>query len=148
MDVYNPPPKLVHHRIDTRTYRVDYYVEEVPWEVQNAEQGTSDGDCGRRVVERVFQARWGQWCNDYYKASRWEHSMGGGTPDTLWEKVVFPPKEYPEPFLERWGVRCTDRRWDSIRNRRNKRTRTHSLQRRCVSRGKVHVLTSKEALYA
>lgn len=30
----------------------------------------------------------------------------------------------------------------------SKRTRTHSLQRRCVSRGNVHVLTPKEVLYA
>ena len=142
--IFDPPRWLLGSR-DTRTNRVR---RGVPWEVLDAEQGTSDRWC-RGVVDSAVCVHWGflyktgiagfrrapslEWisANRYLNVSRTSESS-----------------EFATALLFCWGTRIHKRRWVYSRLLQQARDRNFSASKQGVSRNKLRSVTSKEALYA
>lgn len=150
--IFDPPPRLLFGSRYGRTdLGIGYYVEEVPWEAQDAEQGTSD-DRRRRwgVVDSTLKFLRGLLYrsnpvglnrSDAYPLGRTSEQRG-------YCSYSNTAKEYPTTYTKCRNLQGHNRRW--VYNRRLLQTRNsnHSASKRGVSRGALPRVTSKEALYA
>lgn len=146
---FDPPRRLLGPK-DTQTdLGIGYYVEEAPWEAQNAEQGTSDDGWRRGVVDSTIKFHRGL----LYRSN----------PVGLNRSVAYPlgrksehgycndsntSKEYPTTYTKCRTLQGHNRRWVYSRRLRQTRNSNHSESKRGVSRGALQSVISKEALYA
>lgn len=145
------PPRWLLGPKDTRTNLfLDYYVEgEVPWEAQNAEQGTSDDRWRRGVVDSAVCVHWGFLYKTEIAGFRRAPSLGG-IPANRYLNVSRTSRsnEVALSLLFCWGTRIHKRRWVYSRLLQQARDRNFSASKQGVSRNKLRSVTSKEALYA
>lgn len=144
---FDPPRRVLGFR-DTQT-NLKYYVEEVPWEVLDAEQGTSDDGWCRGVVDSTIKFHRGLLYrsnpmglnrSDAYPLER--KSEHGYCNDSN------TSKEYPTTYTKCRTLQGHNRRWVYSRKLLQTRNSNHSESKRGVSRGALQSMISKEALYA
>lgn len=141
---FDPPDRVLGSR-DTQT-DLKYYVEEVPWEVQNAEQGTSDGWWRRGVVDSTMQVHRGLLFRSNSTGLKRSNSLEWASKHRYCDGSS-ASREYPDTFRDCWSIRYYKSRWVSS-GRGKTRNRHHIATKRCVSRATLSSVTSKEALYA
>ena len=141
------PPRWVLGSKNTQTdLRRGYYVEEVPWEAQDAEQGTSDGGRRRGVVDSTIQVHRGLLYRSNPTGLKQSNPLGG-TPKRRYCDGSSASKEYPDTLRDCWSSRHSKSRWVPS-GRRQARRKHHIATKRCVSRAIHRSVVSKEALYA
>lgn len=146
---FDPPRRLLGSK-DTQTdLGRDYYVEEAPWEAQNAEQGTSDDGRCRGVVDSAVCVHWGFLYKTEIAGFRRAPSLGGISANRyLNVSRTSRSNEVALSLLFCWGTRIHKRRWVYSRLLQQARDRNFSASKQGVSRNKLRSVISKEALYA
>lgn len=148
--IFDPPPRLL---FGSRYGRTDlgrgYYVEEVPWEAQNAEQGTSDDGWRRGVVDSTIKFHRGL----LYRSNPMGLNRSGEYPLGRKSEHGYcndsnTSKEYPTTYTRCRPLQGHNRRGVYSRRLLQTRNSNHSESKRGVSRGALQSVTSKEALYA
>lgn len=147
---FDPPPRRLSGSRDTQTdLRRGYYVEEVPWEAQNAEQGTSDDRRRRGVVDSAVCVHWGFLYKTEIAGFRRAPSLGRISANRyLNVSRTSGSNEVALSLLFCWGTQIHKRRWVYSRLLQQARDRNFSASKRGVSRNKLRSVTFKEALYA
>ena len=146
--IFDPPPRLL---FGSRYRRTDlgrgYYVEEVPWEAQNAEQGSSDDGWCRGVVDYAILSYRRHLCTDNASTSRREHCLGRESRPHYYD-VACATAECTKTYVGRWSCGDHTTQRHSCRTRWHTRNSLPHSTRQYISRGTLRSLTSKEALYA
>ena len=148
---FDPPRRVLGSRNTRTDLRRGYYVEEVPWEAQDAEQGTSyDGRC-RRGVDSTVHVHRGLLYRSIANGSRREYHLGRES-EPGYPNGSNTSEEYTgslrEPTRCSLPVASIKRNWVPSRRRVRIFTTDHSVSKQCIPRNKLHSVTSKEALYA
>lgn len=140
------PPRRVLGSKHTRT---NLGRLEDPWEAQDAEQGTSDGEWCKGVVDYTVQVHRGL----LYRFGPTEprqtnHFSRTSGPWYFYGSSV--SKEHSATFIQHWSVRHHKSRWVSsgIRGREQTRIKHYSASKRSATRATLRRVISKEALYA
>lgn len=146
---FDPPRRLSGSR-DARTdLGRGYYVEEVPLEAQDGEQGTSDDGWCRGVVDSTTQFHRGLlYRSNPVGLNRSDAYPLGRKSEHGYCNDSNTPKEYPTTYTKCRTLQGHNRRWVYSRRLRQTRNSNHSESKRGVSRGVLQSVTSKEALYA
>nr|DAS36753.1 MAG TPA: hypothetical protein [Caudoviricetes sp.] len=145
---FDPPPRRLSGSQDTQT-NLEYYVEEDPWEAQNAEQGTSDDRWCRGVVDSAIKFHRGLLYKTEIAGFRRAPSLGGISANRyLNVSRTSRSNEVALSLLFCWGTRIHKRRGVYSRLLQQARDRNFSASKQGVSRNKLRSVTSKEALYA
>lgn len=150
LPVYFDPPRRALGSTNPRTnLRRGYYVEEGPWEAQDAEQGTSDDGRRRGVVDSTVQIH----RRLLYTSNPMGLNRADGCPLERNSERGYcndsnTSKEYPTT-LPTWGsIRGHNRSWVYSKSLLPPRNSNHSVSKRGVSRDALQRVISKEALYA
>ena len=147
LPIYFDPPRGVLGSKDTQTdLRREYYVGEVLWEAQDAEQETSDDGRRRRVVDSIIQVHRGLLYKSNSTGLKQSNSLGGTSKHRYCDGSS-TSKEYPDTFRDCGSSRYYKSRWVSS-GRRQARRKHHNVTKRCLPRATYRSVTSKEALYA
>ena len=145
---FDPPPRRVLGSKHAQTnLGIGYYVEEVPWEAQNAEQGASDDRWCRGVVDYAILSYRRHLCTDNASTSRREHCLGRESRSHYYD-VACATAECTKTYVGRWSCGDHTTQRHSCRTRWHTRNSLPHSTRQYISRGTLRSLTSKEALYA
>lgn len=147
--IFDPPRLLFGSRYGQTDLGIGYYVEEVLWEAQNAEQGTSDDRWCRGVVDSTIKFHRGL----LYRSNPMGLNRSGEYPLGRKSEHGYcndsnTSKEYPTTYTKCRTLQGHNRRWVYSRRLLQTRNSNHSESKRGVSRGALQSVISKEALYA
>lgn len=148
--VFDPPPRRLLGSRNIRTnLGIGYYVEEVPWEAQDAEQGTPDDGRRRGVVDSTIKFHRGLlYRSNPVGLNRSDAYPLGRKSEHGYCNDSNTSKEYPTTYTKCRTLQGHNRRWVYSRRLRQTRNSNHSESKRGVSRGALQSVISKEALYA
>ena len=140
------PPRRVLGSKDTQT---NLGRLEVPWEVLDAEQGSSDDGWRRGVVDSTIKFHRGL----LYRSNPMGLNRSGEYPLGRKSEHGYcydsnTSKEYPTTYTKCRPLQGHNRRWVYSRRLLQTRNSNHSESKRGVSRGALQSVISKEALYA
>ena len=146
---FDPPHWLLGSKNTQTDLRRGYYVEEVPWEAQDAEQGTSDDGRRRGVVDSTIQVHRGLLYRSIPRGSNRSAAYSLGRKSEYgYCNDSNTSKEYPTTYTHWRSLHEHTRKWVYNRILQRTRNNNHSVSKRGISRVRIRRMISKEALYA